>query len=125
EFIRTGVKDAENPYILALAANALAAWDAKDDSTFEAVQKTLRKLESKKQVHPEWKAISFPAGGHSLSYARGDSMTVETTALAVLAMQKSGQFPNEVNKALLYLVKSKDAHGTWGSTQATILALKA
>jgi uncharacterized protein YfaS (alpha-2-macroglobulin family) len=125
EYIRKGVKDAENPYILALAANALASWDSKDDSTFEAVQKTLRKLESKKQVHEEWKAISFPAGGHSLSYARGDSLTVETTALAVLAMQKSGQFTTEVNKALMYLVKSKDAHGTWGSTQATILALKA
>ena len=125
EYIRKGVKDAENPYILALAANALASWDSKDDSTFEAVQKTLRKLESKKQVHEEWKAISFPAGGHSLSYARDDSLTVETTALAVLAMQKSGQFTNEVNKALMYLVKSKDASGTWGSTQATILALKA
>src|SRR3954466_11929342 len=42
EYIRQGIKDAENPYILALAANALASWDAKDDSTFDALQKTLR-----------------------------------------------------------------------------------
>lgn len=125
EYIRKGIKDAESPYILAVAANALASWDSKDDSTFEVVQKALRKLESKKQVVEQWKAISFPAGGHSLSYARGDSLTVETTALTVLAMLKSGQFPTEVNKALVYLVKSKDSYGTWGSTQATILALKA
>ena len=77
------------------------------------------------QPRPEWKAIAFPAGGQSLAYARGDSLTVETTALAVLAMLKNGQFPNDVNKALVYLVKSKDASGTWGSTSATILSLKA
>src|SRR5690349_5456165 len=91
DFIRNGVKDADNPYILALAANALASWDAKDDSTHEALTKVLRKLEAKKKELPEWKAISFPAGGQSLSYSRGDSLTVETTALAVLAMLKSGQ----------------------------------
>ncbi len=49
----------------------------------------------------------LPAGGQSLTYARGDSLTVETTALAVLAMLKNGQFTNSVNKALVYLVKSK------------------
>ncbi len=124
-YIRDNVKTQENAYILALAANALASWDAKDDATFEVLQKVLRKLQTKQQAHNQWQAISFPAGGHSLSYARGDSMTVETTALAVLAMLKSGQFPADVNKALTYLTKSKGAHGTWGSTQATILALKA
>ncbi len=77
------------------------------------------------QARPEWKAIAFPTSGQSLAYARGESLTVETTALAVLAMLKSGQFPNDVNKALVYLVKSKDAGGTWGSTSATILSLKA
>ena len=40
-------------------------------------------------------------------------------------MLKNGQFPNDVNKALAYLVKSKDPSGTWGSTSATILSLKA
>jgi hypothetical protein len=125
EFIRDHVKDAENAYILALAANALASWDAKDDSTHEALTKVLQKLEKQKRDMPEWKAVSFPAGGQSLSYARGDSLTVETTALAVLAMIKNGQFPNAVNPALTYLIKSKDPQGTWGSTQATILALKA
>ena len=77
----------------------------------------LRKARKQEASGREWKAISFPAGGQSLSYARGDSLTVETTALTVLAMLKSGQFTNEVNKALTYLVKSKDSHGTWGSTR--------
>jgi hypothetical protein len=125
EYIRDHVQAADNAYILALAANALAAWDPKDDSTHAALTKVLKKLDELKKEQPEWKAISFPAGGQSLAHARGDSLTVETTALAVLAMLKSGQFTNDVNKALTYLIKSKDAHGTWGSTQATILSLKA
>jgi hypothetical protein len=125
EFIRDNIKTAENAYILALAANALACWDAKDDSTHEALVKVLRKIEAQKQENAEWKAISFPAKGQSLTYAHGDYLTVETTALAVLAMLKNGQFSSSANKALIYLAKSKDASGTWGSTQATILALKA
>jgi hypothetical protein len=125
EYIRAQAPRAENAYILALSANALASWDARDDSTFEAVKKVLRKLDEKKDRVAGWKAIRFPAAGQSLAYARGDSMTVETTALAVLAMLKNGQFTNSVNGALTYLVKSKGAGGAWGSTQATILALKA
>jgi hypothetical protein len=125
DFIRAEAPKAENAYILALAANALASWDAKDDSTHAALKRLLQKLEAKKQSKPEWKAISFPAQGQSLSYARDDSLTVETTALAVLAMLKHGGFTGSVNQALTYLVKSKGPGGTWGSTQATILALKA
>ena len=125
EYIRAHAKDADNAYILALAANALAAWDAKDDSTHEVLTKVLQKLEQKKQEKPEWKAVCYPAQGQSLSYARDDSLTVETTALAVLAMLKSGQFTNSVNQGLTYLIKSKGPYGAWGSTQATILALKA
>src|SRR5439155_16537231 len=122
DYIRKHVDEAgDNAYILALAANALAAWDAKDDSTLVVLQK----LDKLKAARPEWKAISFPTRGQSLSYAHGDSLTVETTALEALAMLKSGQFTNSVNEALTFLVKSKQSNGTWGSTSATILSLKA
>src|SRR5436309_4393691 len=122
DFIRTEVKKANNAYILALAANALAAWDANDDSTLEVLKKLATMKEAPKDDN---KVLFYPAGGQSLSYARGDSMTVETTALTALAMLRTKQFTNDANKALMYLVKAKDPHGTWGSTQATILALKA
>ncbi len=125
EYIREHAPRADNAYILALLANALASWDAKDDTTFDVLKRVLRKLDDQKQPRPEWKAITFPARGRSLTYARGDSLTVETTALAALAMHKSGQFTTSVNGALTYLVKTRGAYGTWGSTQATILAMKA
>jgi len=122
KYIRANLKDAgDNAYILALAANALAAWDPKDDSTLECI----KRLDKLRKEMPEWKAVCFPAQAMSLSYARGDSITVETTALAVLAMLKTGQFQNSINQGLTYLIKSKSGSGTWGSTQATILALKA
>src|SRR5438128_2531226 len=122
DYIRKHIGDAgDNAYVLALAANALAAWDPKDDSTLQVLQK----LDKLKAAKPEWKAIEFPTRGQSLSYAHGDSLTVETTALAALAMLKTGQFTKRVNEALTFLVKSKQSNGTWGSTSATILSLKA
>jgi hypothetical protein len=122
DYIRANIKDAnDNAYVLALAANALAAFDAKDDSTLLALQR----LEKLKNAVPEWKAVNFPGRTTSLSYARGDSVTIETTALAAIAMIKTGQFTNSANQALTYLIKAKSGNGTWGSTQATILSLKA
>lgn len=122
DYIRGHIDDAkDNAYILALAANALAAYDAKDDSTFNV----LKKLEKLKQEKPEWKAVCFPSSSTALTYARGDAVTVETTALATLAMIRSGQFTSTVNQSLVYLFKSKQAGGHWGSTSATILSLKA
>ncbi|MGE3807332.1 MAG: hypothetical protein AB7K24_21925, partial [Gemmataceae bacterium] len=123
DYILNHVDDAkDNAYVTALVANALAAWDAKDDRTYAV----LSRLDKMQKDVPEWKAACFKvAGGQTLTYARGDSVTVETTALAALAMLRSGQFTNSVNKSLTYLIKSKEGNGTWGSTQATILALKA
>src|SRR5262249_24475449 len=106
EYIRKEAPRAENAYILALAANARAAWDAKDDSTHAVLVKVLRKLDEMKQERTigKDKVFCYPAGGQSLTYAHGDSLTVETTALAVLAMLKNGQFTNSVNQALGYLI---------------------
>ncbi|HWY87856.1 MAG TPA: alpha-2-macroglobulin family protein, partial [Gemmataceae bacterium] len=121
EYIRGHLDDADNnAYILALAANALAAYDAKDDSTLQV----LGRLEKQRKDLPEWRAAHYPTSRQSITYARGDSVNVETTALTVLAMVKTGQFTNSVNQALTYLVKSK-GNGSWGTTSATILALKA
>ena len=58
-------------------------------------------------------------------YGRGASAAVETTGLAVQALLKSGRNPAVASKALAYLAAKKDASGTWGTTQATIMALRA
>jgi uncharacterized protein YfaS (alpha-2-macroglobulin family) len=58
-------------------------------------------------------------------YGQGLSASVETTGLAVQALLKWGQASNTTRKALNYIVAKKDAAGTWGTTQATIMALRA
>jgi len=58
-------------------------------------------------------------------YATGASATVETTGLAVQALLKWGQASSTASKALTYIAAKKNASGTWGTTQATIMALRA
>ncbi len=58
-------------------------------------------------------------------YASGTSAMVETTGLAVQALMKWGGEPGIAAKAMNYIVARKDSAGTWGTTQATIMALRA
>ena len=58
-------------------------------------------------------------------YATGTSASVETTGLAVQALLKSGEASGTARKAMNYIAGKKDASGTWGTTQATIMALRA
>ena len=58
-------------------------------------------------------------------YGRGESAAVETTGLAVQALLKWGEASVTASKALHYIAAKKDAAGTWGTTQATIMALRA
>jgi uncharacterized protein YfaS (alpha-2-macroglobulin family) len=121
-YIRGKIKDQRHSaYVLALGANALAAYDPKDAALVEV----LRRLDRQRKDLSEWRAVSYPSAGQSLTWARGDYLTVETTALTTLAMLKTGQFTSSVNRALTYLIKTKEGNGTWGNTSATILALKA
>jgi uncharacterized protein YfaS (alpha-2-macroglobulin family) len=58
-------------------------------------------------------------------FAHGASASVETTGLAAQALLKWGQASGTVAKAMSYIASKKDAQGTWGTTQATIMALRA
>jgi hypothetical protein len=58
-------------------------------------------------------------------FGRGDSAAVETTGLAVQALLKWGEASGQVRKAVTYISAKKDASGAWGTTQATIMALRA
>jgi len=57
--------------------------------------------------------------------ATGASATIETTALAAQALLKWGEASGTARKAMSYIASKKDAAGTWGTTQATIMALRA
>ena len=57
--------------------------------------------------------------------ARARPAAIETTALAAYALLRAGCHPELANAALAYLIGQKDSYGTWYSTQATVLSLKA
>ncbi len=61
----------------------------------------------------------------TIFYGAGRAGDVETTALASMALLAAGREPALVRGSLAWLAAQKDACGTWYSTQATVLALKA
>ncbi len=70
-------------------------------------------------------AAYWEAGAKSFMGGGGKSGSVETTALAAYALLTADAHPDLANRALTYLVRAKDSFGTWQTTQATILSLKA
>ena len=117
DVLRTRWQTVQEPYILGLIANALAA--AKDP----AAGQVLAALESLKIV--EGDTAHWTARGPSFMGSHGATGNLETTALVVHAMLRASQFPQSAQGGLTYLIRKKDTRGTWYSTQATILALKA
>jgi uncharacterized protein YfaS (alpha-2-macroglobulin family) len=121
KFIKENLDDAnDNPYVLGLIANALALYNPKD----EDLDIVLSNLDDIKTKDTETNVCYWQMPSETLYFAKGKAAEVEATSLIALAMIKANKFHSTVNKALGFLVKSKDARGTWGSTQATILALK-
>jgi uncharacterized protein YfaS (alpha-2-macroglobulin family) len=112
-----------DPNELALVCNALLALDAKHP----AVAGYLARLDQLKRTSPDGKRCwwELPANARTPFYGAGISGNVETTALAALAFLKAGDRPETVRQALAWIAEQKDPAGTWHSTQATVLALKA
>jgi hypothetical protein len=112
-----------DPYTLALVCNALLAIEPQGD----AVTPYLVALREMKRLAGAGQYVWWEAGpeGRTLFYGAGRCGDVETTALACLALLKGGQAPEAVRGGLAWLVLRRGSAGTWGSTQATVLALKA
>jgi alpha-2-macroglobulin-like protein len=113
----------KDPHTLALVCNALLAADEHNAD----VVPYLDRLEAVKHFSPDGKFAWWEQapGVRTTFYGAGRGGSVETTALAALALIRSGRNPDTVRKALTWLTAQKDASGTWYSTQATVLALKA
>jgi uncharacterized protein YfaS (alpha-2-macroglobulin family) len=118
-YIKENLANVKDPYMLALCANALAAWDKNDEATRKVFDMLREKaIEDKGAVY--WKS-EIP----TFTYSQGDGADLETTALVAYALVKYGRMSDLTNKALTYLVRSKEPNGTWGGTQATTMALRA
>jgi uncharacterized protein YfaS (alpha-2-macroglobulin family) len=111
----------QSPYTLALVCNALLRLHP------AAAGKYLDRLEKLKTTENQgglayW---SQPKNARTAFYGSGKSGNVETTALAALALQHDATRRATASAALAWLVTQKDARGTWYTTQATVMSLKA
>jgi len=118
-YIKENASRVTDAYTLALVANALVAYDPNDAMTRDV----LARLDAMKLTDRD--VVYWETKGGSFTGAYGVAGTIETTAVAAYAFFRAHQYANTAQGALAYLVQKKDPRGTWGSTQATILALRA
>jgi hypothetical protein len=107
-----------DPYLLALASNTSLATAPRAPATAAMVEK-LAALQAKDG--------SFPGAHETITMSGGESLTIEASALAVLALIKaspSHEHESAIRAGVDWLNRKRGGHGAWGNTQATILGLK-
>jgi uncharacterized protein YfaS (alpha-2-macroglobulin family) len=104
----------QNSYVTALGANVAAL------SGDRPVAKSLMKKLLAKQNDEGW----VDGATTSIVGSRGQALQIETTALAALAWLRDREFAGAVEKSIRALTTSCEG-GRYGSTQATVLALRA
>jgi uncharacterized protein YfaS (alpha-2-macroglobulin family) len=105
-------------YTLAVVAN-LAVENGKDSELAHRALELLRSAATEKGDFAWWSADETGV------YATGDSAAVETTGLAVQAFLKAGGYNDLVRNSVAWIASKKNGDGNWGTTQATIMALRA
>ncbi|MCP4700894.1 MAG: hypothetical protein GY862_29175 [Gammaproteobacteria bacterium] len=104
-------------YELGLMANAM--FNLKQPKRAEEL---LRLLLQKQRDDGAW-----AGSAHSITHSTGKSLQIETTALVVMALLKAGE-PDQrafLTRGVEFIVSSRSGAGGFGSTQGTVLALKA
>jgi len=104
----------QNSYVLALAANCLHLADEK-----AAARKLMDRLAAK-QTKDGW----VDGATASIVGSGGEALVIETTSLALLAWLREPDYAGSVEKSIRYLADACKA-GRYGSTQSTVLALRA
>jgi uncharacterized protein YfaS (alpha-2-macroglobulin family) len=116
-FIQSHSGEKPDTYTLAVIANFAADYGVDREFTRQSMRALLdARSESGDKVF--WTAEETGV------YSTGSSAAIETTGLATQALLKSGQASETIRKALNFISSKKDADGNWGTTQATIMALR-
>lgn len=117
-FIANHLDQKADPYTLAVLANFAADGEKDSELTHRILQMLL-------DARTEKGDMTWWSSEETGVYSTGESAAVETTGLAVQALLKTGQDPEVARKALAWILSKKESDGNWGTTQATIMALRA
>ena len=123
EFIDGHLNAAADPYTLAVVANFATEYEV--DAGFARGAFTRRALQALLDARTEKDDQVFWSSAETGVYSTGASAAIETTGLATQALLKWGQASDTARKALNFISAKKQASGAWGTTQATITALRA
>jgi hypothetical protein len=111
--------ETKDPYLLALAANTgLLTAPAAGETKAMVVR-----LAAMQGVDGSWTGAK-----ESITMSGGESLAIEATSLATLALLKaspSNEYEAQIRGAVDWLNARRSGYGQWGNTQATILGLKA
>ncbi len=111
--IKTAANNSQNMYVVALAANALYLSGDKDGA-----KKLMDRLVAKQKPDGSVDGITSSIVGSG-----GESLVVEGTSFATLAWERDPAYSNNVERSIKFLADSCKS-GRYGSTQATVLALR-
>ena len=120
-YLHTHPDELSNTYAKALAANAFLARHRHDSFGL----KLATELKKSAVVDSNSAAVHWISVGRIVTYSRDFGMTSESPALATMALLKASSWPDSVKRGLTWISTHKFADGTSGSTQATILAMRA
>lgn len=118
QFIETHTSAKADAYTLAVLANFATDY-GKDREFARQTMQLLLDARTEKDEQAWWNTEETNV------YAMGTSAAVETTGLAAQALLKWGGASSTARKAMNYIAAKKEATGAWGTTQATIMALRA
>ena len=119
-WLRANLDGVDDPYSIAVAANALLAADPND----AAGRQLATRLDALKQSDEEAGTVWWQTDSSSFTYGSGDAMTIETTVWALEALLRAGGFTDTLDRGATWLIQNKDSFGNWSTTQATILTLR-
>jgi hypothetical protein len=118
-YLRQHAGQIDGAYGVALVATALVSANPDDP----AASGLLDQLESMAQTSGG--KASWSSNEQSLTCGYGDSMQIETTALALNALLKGKRKTAIIGQGVAYLASKRDSLGAFGTTQSTALALRA
>jgi uncharacterized protein YfaS (alpha-2-macroglobulin family) len=112
--LKAAAAASQNSYVLALAANALYLAGEKGEAI-----KLMDRLAAKQKADGSVDGIKSSVVG-----SEGEALAIEGTSLATLAWMREPAYAGRVEKSIKFLADSCKA-GRYGSTQSTVLALRA
>ncbi len=122
-YIRANVGAETSTYALALCSAAMTVAAPDDSATTAMLDDLLDRVED------DGKLAWWSSGVDSNQYYYGEEEAgagnIEVTAMAVLAIMKAAREPVVAAMAIDWMASKKDSFGNWGTTHATIQALRA